>query len=160
MWIKVGDFPLFRGINAVNLDTKGRISIPTRYRPQLDTAKNQLVVTIDTEDPCLLLYTLPEWEILERKIEGLPSFNKSARRVQRLLIGHATEVELDSSGRILLPSLLRDYAKLDKQIMLVGQGKKFEIWADALWEQSREDWLADPMDDEKEFPAELLSLSI
>ena len=97
---------MFRGLNAVNLDAKGRMSIPMRYRSKLEDAKNQLIVTIDTEDACLLLYPLPEWEFLENKIEQLPSFNNTARRIQRLLIGHATEVELDSNGRILLPALI------------------------------------------------------
>lgn len=151
---------MFRGVNAVNLDAKGRMSIPTRYRPELEFAKNQLVVTIDTEDACLLLYPLPEWELLENKIEGLPSFNKAVRRVQRLLIGHATELELDSNGRILLPALLRDYAKLEKEIILVGQGRKFEIWSDTLWEKGRADWLTSDLEHDEDLPAELMSLSI
>jgi MraZ protein len=153
-------FPLFRGINAVNLDAKGRISIPTRYRCALEKVNNQVIVTIDTEDPCLLLYPLPEWEILEKKIENLPSFNRAARRVQRLLIGHATELELDPSGRILLPSILRDYAHIDKQVMLVGQGKKFEIWSDARWEKGRQDWISKYSDEGESVPNELLDLSI
>jgi MraZ protein len=137
------------------------MSIPARYRPQLEQdANNQLVITIGTDDPCLLLYPLQEWESLEQKIESLPSFNKAARRVQRLLIGHATEVELDTSGRILVPPLLRDYAKLEKTIMLVGQGKKFEIWSEAQWEANRQDWLAIDSSEDKDFPAELMSLSI
>lgn len=151
---------MFRGINAINLDAKGRMTIPTRYRPKIEDTRNQLVVTIDTEDPCLLLYPLSEWEILENKLEGLPSFNTAARRVQRLLIGHATEVELDTNGRMLLPALLREYAQLDKQVMLVGQGRRFEIWADHVWQQSRENWLAVDLKTDKEFPAELKSLSI
>jgi MraZ protein len=151
---------LFRGINVVSLDAKGRMTIPTRYRTQLEAAQNHVVTTIDTEDPCLLLYPLPEWELLENKIEGLPSFNKAARRVQRLLIGHATEIELDGNGRILLPSLLREYASLDKQVVLVGQGKKFEIWSDIIWEKNRQNWLKDEAEEGKSFPLELLNLSI
>ncbi|MBA2653971.1 MAG: division/cell wall cluster transcriptional repressor MraZ [Gammaproteobacteria bacterium] len=151
---------MFRGINAVNLDSKGRMSIPTRYRPQLEEVKSQLVITIDTEDACLLLYPLNEWEMLENKLERLPSFNRWARRVQRLLIGHATEVELDTNGRILVPALLRDYAELEKEVILVGQGRKFEIWAEPLWTKSRENWIASDLEDDKDFPAELLNLSI
>lgn len=156
-----GVFPLFRGVNAVHLDSKGRMAIPARYRPRLEQeANNQLIVTIDTDDLCLLLYPLPEWEIIERKIENLPSFNRVARRIQRLLIGHATEVELDSNGRILVPSLLRDYARLDKQIMLIGQGKKFEIWSDSIWHGGREEWLNEREFEKDNIPAELLSLSL
>lgn len=158
MW---GVVPLFRGVNSVHLDTKGRMAIPARYRARLEQeAQNQLIVTIDTDDTCLLLYPLPEWEIIERKIENLPSFNRVARRIQRLLIGHATEVELDSNGRILLPALLREYAKLDKQIMLIGQGRKFEIWADHVWQEGRDGWLTNSENVEDETPSELLSLSL
>ncbi len=135
------------------------MAIPVRYRPLIEQADNQLIVTIDTEDPCLLLYTLPEWVLLEKKIENLPSYNRAARRVQRLLIGHATEMELDANGRILLPSLLREYAQLDKQIILVGQGKKFEIWSNIQWQEGRNDWITGAAGD-KEFPTEILQLAI
>lgn len=158
----MGDFPLFRGINDINLDAKGRMSIPARYRPALEQVNNQVVVTIDTEDPCLLLYPLDEWEVLEQKVESLPSFHRASRRVQRLLVGHATELELDSTGRILLPALLREYAQIDKQIMLVGQGKKFEIWAASVWDRDRNTWInGNGKDkDEQALPMELLNLSI
>lgn len=149
---------VFRGINAINLDAKGRMSIPTRYRGDLEKSLNQVVVTIDTEDPCLLLYPFPEWEILEQKLESLPSFHREARRVQRLLVGHATELELDSSGRILLPLILREHAKVEREVLLVGQGKKFEIWADHIWKQDRQSWIN--AKENKELPVELLNLSI
>lgn len=118
--------------------------MPIRCRERLvDDSGGQLVVTIDTEAPCLLLYPIAEWEVIERKIEALPSFDRSARRIQRLLIGHATEIELDGNGRLLVPPLLRDYASLEKQVMLVGQGKKFEIWDKGYWEDQRASWLAE-----------------
>lgn len=152
---------MYRGINAINLDEKGRLALPTRYREHLYTsADNQVVVTIDTEEKCLLLYPFPDWEDLEAKIEALPSFNLAARRVQRLLIGHATEINIDNNGRILLPQLLRDYAGLDKQVMLVGQGKKFEIWSFEHWEARREDWLAKDTTGLNDLPVELQSLSL
>ena len=150
---------MFRGINAVNLDSKGRLAIPTRYREQLLQDTNSgLIVTIDTEAKCLLMYPMVEWEVIEAKIQALPSFNKAARRIQRLLIGHATEVEMDANGRILLPPLLRDYAELDKQTMLVGQGKKFELWSDRNWHLGREAWLAE--EQVEELPDELQSISL
>ncbi len=132
---------MFRGIATINLDPKGRMAIPSRYYVKLEEAENELIVTIDTQDPCLLLYPLYEWEILEKKIEALPSFNKEARRVQRLLIGHATKLELDKYKRILIPSELREFAGLEKTVILVGQGKKFEIWSESQWQSSRENWL-------------------
>jgi len=152
---------MFCGINAVNLDTKGRMAIPAKYRARLqEEVNNQLVVTIDTEDACLLLYPITAWKVIEQKIELLPSFNQVTRRIQRLLIGHATEVEVDGNGRILLPSLLRDYAGLDKKIVLIGQGKKFEIWAEDKWTASRTSWLKEGLPKGEQLPEQLLDLSL
>ena len=89
----------------------------------------------------------------------LPSLNKQARRLQRLLIGHATECELDGSGRILIPPPLREFSNLDKQIVLIGQGNKFEIWDENTWNERRDVWLAEE-EQELELSAELESLSL
>ena len=135
---------MFKGINSINVDTKGRIAIPARYRADIESrAASRMVVTIDTEDKCLLLYCLTEWEEIEQKISALPSFNKATRRIQRLLIGHATDVELDSQGRILLPTQLREYAGISKKVTLIGQGKKFEIWCHEAWQKNCNEWLED-----------------
>lgn len=151
---------MFRGINAINVDVKGRMSIPTRYRQRLqDSAQGNLVVTIDTEERCLLLYPMPAWEVIEAKIESLPSFNKTTRRIQRLLLGHATETEMDKNGRILLPPLLREYASLDKRVILLGQGKKFEIWDEDAWQGQRDQWLNEELNDDS-LPDELDSLAL
>lgn len=152
---------MFRGLTAINLDAKGRMAIPARYRPGLEKdASGLLVVTIDTEQPCLLLYPHHQWEVIEAKLEALSSFNPVTRRIQRLLMGHATELEMDSAGRILLPTLLREYAALDRCVMLVGQAKKFEIWSETQWQQGRENWLKESMSDEKGIPPELQSISL
>jgi MraZ protein len=151
---------VFRGINAINADDKGRLSIPSRYRERLvDTAQGHLVLTIDTESPCLLLYPLAAWEEIEAKIEALPSFNKGARRIQRLLLGHATEVDMDGQGRILLPPLLREYASLDKKVILLGQGKKFELWNEEKWQEQRDHWLDKEGADES-LPDDFSSISL
>lgn len=152
---------MFRGINAINLDAKGRMAMPARYRASLAAmAEGRVVLTIDTEDSCLLLYPQPEWERIEAELQALPSFNRAARRIQRLLIGHATELELDGNGRILLPPLLRDYAQLDKRIILVGQGKKFEIWSEQGWDQGRTEWLKQGLAETEELPDALKSLAL
>lgn len=152
---------MFRGINAINLDNKGRIAMPSRYREQLlARGEGRVVITIDTEEACLLLYPITEWEIIEAKIEALPSFNRTTRRIQRLLIGHATEVEMDSHGRILLPPLLREYAHLEKVMMLVGQGKKFELWDESRWHQGRATWLEQEANRNDDLPSELQSVSL
>lgn len=152
---------MFRGLNAVTIDEKSRIAIPVRCRGLiLADANGVLVCTIDTESRCLLLYPYPQWEILEQKLEKLPSYHPASRRIQRLLIGHAAELQLDRSGRILIPPLLRDYAGLTQMAMLVGQGKKFEIWSDEEWERARMQWLSDPIDEKGDFPPELRDLSL
>ncbi len=133
---------MFRGISALNLDAKGRLAMPTRYRDQLPDG--QLVVTIDTDETCLLIYPVQVWDTIEHKIEALPSLDPRSRRLQRLLIGHATDVELDGNGRILLPGLLREYMLLNdshKAVTLVGQGSKFELWDAQHWQGRREAWL-------------------
>jgi MraZ protein len=133
---------LFRGVNNINLDAKGRLAIPTRYRDLLSEHCNgHLVVTIDTDERCLLIYPLPRWEDIQRKVESLSSFNPASRRVQRLLIGHATDIQLDTNGRILLTSPLRDYAKLEKKAVMLGQGHKLELWAEDHWIERRDAWV-------------------
>jgi len=150
----------FRGVNPINLDDKGRMAIPARYRDAItEHCCGHLVATIDTEERCLLLYPLAEWEVIQEKIEALPSFNPAARRIQRLLIGHATDIDMDGNGRLLLPAPLRDYAGLNKKIVLLGQGNKFEIWSEDLWLATREEYLAEA-DGGAELPDELQNLSL
>lgn len=115
--------------------------MPKRYRDLLQNQHSNLVATIDTDETCLLLYPTDEWETIQRKIEALPSLDPQSRRLQRLLIGHATDLELDSNGRILLPTVLREYALLDKNVILVGQGRKFEVWDEAHWKERSTSWL-------------------
>lgn len=127
---------MFRGASLVNLDSKGRLVIPTRYRVLLnEKSQGQMVCTIDLHQRCLLLYPLPEWEIIEQKLSQLSSMNLAERRVQRLLLGHASECQMDSAGRLLLAGTLRQHANLVKEVMLVGQFNKFEIWDEQTWQQ-------------------------
>ncbi|OOZ37306.1 division/cell wall cluster transcriptional repressor MraZ [Solemya velesiana gill symbiont] len=151
---------MFRGVNRLNLDAKGRLAIPTRFRDRLrDCCASELVITVDT-DHCLLIYPLPEWQEIERKLMNLPSFNKAARRLQRLLVGHATEVEMDAQGRVLLPPPLRDFAGLNKHAVLIGQGNKFELWDEERWNGQRDEWLEEADLESLELPADLETLSI
>ncbi len=132
---------MFRGATLVNLDSKGRLAVPTRYRETLiEESEGQMVCTIDLHQPCLLLYTLPQWEIIEQKLSRLSSMNPAELRVQRLLLGHASECQMDSAGRLLIASTLRQHASLTKEVMLVGQFNKFELWDEQTWyQQVRED---------------------
>ncbi len=149
----------FRGVSNLSLDAKGRIVLPARYRERLiELCSSELVVTIDTDQPCLLIYPLNEWEIIEQQIEALPSFNPATRRIQRLLIGHATDIDVDTNGRMLLSNPLREYAQLGRKVVLIGQGKKFELWDEALWAQRMDEWLGDNTD--AEMPEALAELSL
>lgn len=135
---------MFRGVNQVNLDVKGRMAIPTRYRDQIAVqCAGHLVMTIDTEERCLLLYPTDEWEKIQRQIDALPSFDPMTRRLQRLLVGHATDLDMDKSGRVLVPAPLREYAGLEKRIILLGQGRKFEVWDEDRWNATRDSYLED-----------------
>ena len=149
---------MFRGATLVNLDSKGRLSVPVRYREQLvEHAAGQMVCTIDIHHACLLLYPLPEWEIIEQKLSRLSSMNPAERRVQRLLLGHASECQMDSAGRLLVATTLRQHASLVKEVMLVGQLNKFELWDEQTWyqkvkedidaEQSAQDTLSERLQD-------------
>jgi MraZ protein len=150
---------MFRGANKLTLDAKGRLAMPTRYRERLqERCGGNLVVTVD-KDQCLLIYPFPDWEELERKLMKLPSLNVQARRLQRLMVGHATELELDGSGRILLPPSLREYGLLNRDVMLIGQGMRFELWDETRWNERRDEWLASA-DTATDLPAELETLSL
>ncbi|TKB51262.1 division/cell wall cluster transcriptional repressor MraZ [Ferrimonas sediminicola] len=130
---------MFRGASSIVLDAKGRIAIPKRYRPLLcaeDSAP--LVLTVDIHSPCLLLYPLQAWSAVEQKLARLSDTQPSERAVKRLLLGYASDVEIDRMGRVLIPPPLRQFASLDKQLMLVGQLNKFEIWSEQNWQSQIE----------------------
>lgn len=148
-----------RGSNNLSLDAKGRISIPTRHREDLlRLSEGQMVITISPNDRCLLLYTLAAWELVEQKLVSLPTLNPSVRKLKRMLIGHADDCEMDSNGRILLPAPLREFAMIQKKVVLVGQGDKYELWDEVQWNIHRESILTNELD-ESALPPELESLS-
>ena len=151
---------MFRGVQHINMDAKGRMAMPARQRePLLTQCSGQLVVTIDTQSPCLVIYPLPEWERIEAEIQGLPALNPAVKRFQRLVIGYATDIELDGNGRLLMPPPLREYAGLEKKLVLVGQGNKLELWAEERWLAERQQALEDSGSD-AELPEELLLLTL
>ena len=134
--------------------------MPARQRePLVSQCAGQMVVTIDTQAACLVIYPLPEWERIEQDIQSLPALKPAVKRFQRLMLGYATDLELDGNGRMLLPQPLREYAQLDKKLVLVGQGNKLELWSEALWLAEREQALQDS-GPEAELPDELMSLTL
>jgi MraZ protein len=129
---------VFRGVTQLALDAKGRLAIPAKHRDALagspDSAERALIVTADPSR-CLLVYPRATWEPIQARLMALSSFNEPIRGLQRLLVGHADEVEMDGAGRVLIPPALRQYAGLDHRVVLVGQGNKFELWDDARWQE-------------------------
>jgi MraZ protein len=141
-------------VTAINLDAKGRFAIPTRYREELqDACDCQLVVTVAVNEKCvgeagcLWLYPLPEWEKLEQTISRLSTLNKMAGKLRRFVIGYAAEAEMDAQGRLLLSEKLRNFAGMEKKLILVGQLNKFEIWNEVAWAAKESEWM-DGDDDE------------
>lgn len=131
--------------------------MPTRHRDRFAQNEGQMVVTIDIFEKCLLIYPLDTWLEIERAVDKLPSFNRMANRVRRMLVGHATDLTLDSAGRVLVPSELREYAGLQKSAVLMGQGKKLELWDEAHWQKVRTEIMDD---DDGVLAPEMESLSL
>ena len=154
---------MFRGVAELSLDAKGRMAMPVRYRDALlESCAGRLVITVDLFEKCLAIYPLPEWEAIQQKLDALPSLNPKTTMVKRLLMGNATDVEMDANGRVLIPTKLRKHANLDKKAVIAGQGKKLELWdVDTL--DSRTDLWQEEVGQLKvngEMPEELGSLSL
>jgi len=133
---------MFRGASKVTLDAKGRLAIPSRFREHLLTrADGRLVATVD-RGGCLLIYPQPEWEDFARRLNALPGLRPQVRQYQRVMLGNALDLEMDGHGRVLVSRVLRDFAGLEKQAVLVGQGNKFELWDEERWNGSLDEWLA------------------
>lgn len=151
---------MFRGVSSLNLDAKGRIAIPTRYRDLLAAScASELVITVD-KARCLLIYPRPTWLEIEEKLKSLPSFDEAARNLQRLYIGNAHEIDMDGQGRVLLPQELRKFASLDKKVALVGQINKFELWDEETWNTRQDAWLQKVELNKIDLPADFQSISI
>lgn len=146
------------GSNAISMDAKGRLAIPAKVRDALlAECGGRIVLTAHTEQRCLLIYPEQQWQQLLPQIEALPNIHPKSAKMQRVLLGYANPMEIDeSTGRILLPSTLREYAGLDKKLMLIGQGKKLELWSEAEWLK----YLDADGGDDGDVPPEVLSLSL
>ena len=152
---------MLRGASALHLDTKGRLAIPGRYRSELvERCDGQMVVTVNNnKEHCLWMYPLDEWTQVEQKVASLPDFDPNHQKLKRFFIGHASDTEMDKNGRVLLPAPLREFAMMTKEIYLIGQGNKFELWNEELWTRRRAQWLEEKMDLEK-ISVELEQLSL
>ena len=152
---------MFRGTSAITLDSKSRITVPTRYREELMLdCQGKMVCTVDIRLPCLLLYPLPEWEEIELKLCGLSSMDPQERLFQQVILGNASDCEMDKNGRLLINGPLRQHASLEKNVMLVGQLKKFEIWSEAAWQTQMQQGISQIQSGELELTERLLDLSL
>ena len=150
---------MFRGVQNINMDAKGRMAMPTKYRDALNSSDaGQLIATIDVQSRCLLIYPLSAWEHVEKNLQKLPSLNPATRRLKRLMLGHACELELDGNGRILLPAMLREYALLDKKLVLAGQGEKFELWSEDNWAAETAQAILDANNGDLDIPEDIQDL--
>lgn len=125
---------MFQGATELSLDSKGRLTIPAGHRDALLVQSQGALVLTAHPHRCLLVYPKPAWEPIRDRLMGLSSLDRQVSMVQRLLVGFAKDVEMDSAGRVLVPPELRKFATLDRSTVLVGQGSHFEIWDQAAWE--------------------------
>jgi MraZ protein len=132
---------VYFGETAINLDAKGRFAVPTRYRELLDQqCAGRLVLTYSAFDSgALWLSPVDHWEHMRDQVMGLGTFNPAHRGLQRRLIGSATPVEPDGSSRIQIPATLRQVAGMEKRVVLLGMGPRFEIWNESVLHQRRMD---------------------
>jgi MraZ protein len=146
---------MFRGATSLNLDAKGRLVVPSRHRDALmNQSAGNLVLTAHPHR-CLLLYPQPAWEPIQAKIMSLSSFDRQSSALQRLLVGYAEDMEIDSAGRLLVSPALREFAQLEKSAMLVGQGSHFELWSMEAWKSQLEQVM-----DADSLPTELEGFSL
>ena len=142
---------MFLGVSTLNLDAKGRVAIPAKHRePLADCCASRVVVTVNpiAGERCLWLYPENEWRGVARTLSRLTTMDRQAQALRRLMIGYASELELDGQGRILLTNEQREFAGLDKRVVLVGQVQKFEIWDEQTWSDNQAQWQAAVMSED------------
>jgi len=133
-------FLMFLGSSYLNLDAKSRFAMPTKYRERIVADQDgEMVLTADHGGQCLTLYPMSSWEVMQKSIASMNPLKKGTMNLMRTVFGYATEVKMDGQGRILVAEPLRDFANLDKKLMLIGQMDKFELWSEDVWNSSAED---------------------
>ena len=126
---------MFLGSFRHTLDNKFRLTIPSRYRNLLATG---VVITRSPNEPCLMVFPMPEWERIAAKIDALPKMDQRANRLRRSVFSNAESLELDKQGRILLSQFLREFADIDGEVILAGMHSHIEIWGPQKWEKAIE----------------------
>jgi MraZ protein len=130
---------MFLGRFLHTIDTKGRLSIPMKFREVLtDRYEEKLIITTDL-DPCLVAYPLEEWRLIEEKTKNLPMMQKEVKDFMRFFYSGAVVCSLDRQGRVLIPPSLREYAKLSRDVTLIGMYNKIEVWDSKKWKEQEID---------------------
>lgn len=139
---------MFRNFSPINLDEKNRFSIPTKYRETVKAlCASQFVITVAVDEECagirgcLWIFPRPEFERVEAQILQIKNSSRVGRKLRHFLIGYSVECEMDNQGRILIPEALRNFASLDKRIVLVGQINRFELWNEEAWKNKEAEFL-------------------
>jgi len=148
---------MFRGATNLSMDAKGRLAVPSKHRDALFTQSAGNIVLTAHPHRCLLLYPEPLWGAIQSKVMGLSSFDKKSSALQRLLVGYAEDITLDGAGRLLVSPVLREFASLEKDVMLVGQGSHFELWNMEAWHKQLLNVVGE---NDIEMPAELDGFSL
>lgn len=127
---------MFRGRYEHTIDAKGRLALPAAFKKELAAqADAPLIVTTHISSPCLVGYPLEEWERFEAQLAKLPQFDPSVMTVRRLYVGAAMECPIDKQGRVLIPPVLREYARLERDVYWVGAMQMFEVWSKTSWQE-------------------------
>lgn len=133
---------MFQGAAQLSLDAKGRLGVPARHRDALTLACGGRMVLTAHPHKCLAIYPEPNWAPIRDQLLAVPGLDPRTAQIKRLLVGFAREEEMDSSGRLLIAPELREWAALEKQVWLVGQGKSFELWSEARWREQQDELLS------------------
>jgi MraZ protein len=135
---------VFRGSHAHAIDAKGRTSLPSRFRDLISADGDCRVVMTRSLERCVLTYSLTEWSAFEQKLAAAPQFDPLVNALRTVYINNAFDTEVDKMGRLLIPSALREYAGLTRDVVWTGSLKYIELWDKARLEQKQEAILADP----------------
>ncbi len=148
---------MFRGAIQLSMDAKGRLGVPAKHRDTLTAGGAGEVVLTAHPHRCLILYPQAAWTPIETKLTSLSSFNSQISGIQRMIVGQADVMSLDSAGRLMINPVLRKFARLEKEVMMVGQGSHFELWDVGAWDLQLESLMAA---DQLEIPQELEGFSL
>jgi MraZ protein len=151
---------MFRGATKTSVDDKGRLVVPVRYRERFaERSGGDVIVTVNRDGECLVIYPAVDWEPVQSEIMKMPAFSKDVEILRRVMVGFASDQKIDGHGRVLIPPELREFAQIERNAMLIGQGNRFELWQEARWTERSSFWLKSAQTG-TDLPPELSSFSL